>query len=470
MSKVLVLSSEPVGDRMAGPAIRAFELARALAGAGHAATLAAPAPSALPARVFGQSPTPTAVTLLDAGFADFDRLLAAARDHDVLVAQELPAQLLRHVRRLPIHLVADLYNPRPMEVLEAVRDRSPAAQRRAQALARLTTLAMCAAADFIVCASEKQRDLWLGGLALHGLIALDRYRADPSLRTLIDVVPFGLPATEPQPGGAPVLKGAWPGIGRDDRVLLWGGGIWNWLDAITCIDAVGLLRDLEPPVHLVFQGIARPGLEPVDAISGTPRALAHAEASGLLGQRVHVNHDWVPYLERAAWLLEADLGVSAHHDHLEARFSFRTRVLDYLWAGRPVVGTRGDALADLVEREGLGRTVLPEDPQAFADACRALLDDAGEWEAAAARIAALRPSLTWAEAVHPLAGFCAAPRRREPRRARIAALTAAQYPPMIPETIERHGPVELARKAGRLASRAVRGQRGSPPLPPRSAP
>jgi glycosyltransferase involved in cell wall biosynthesis len=451
VSRVLVLSSEPVGERMAGPAIRAYELARALAGAGHAATLAAPAPSEV---------SDPAVSLLGAGFADFDRLLAATRDHDVLVAQELPAQLLRHVRRLPVHLVADLYNPRPMEVLEAVRDRSPAAQRRAQALARLTTLAMCAAADFIVCASEKQRDLWLGGLALHGLLALDRYRADPSLRSLIDVVPFGLPAAEPRPAAAPVLKGAWPGIGPEDRVLLWGGGIWNWLDAITCIDAVGLLRDVDPPVHLVFQGVERPGLEPVDAISGTPRALAHAETSGLLGERVHVNHDWVPYEERASWLLEADLGVSAHHDHLEARFSFRTRVLDYLWAGRPVVGTRGDALADLVEREGLGRTVPPEDPQAFADACRALLEDRAEWNAAAARIAALRPALTWAEAVRPLAAFCAAPRRREPRRARIAALTAAQYPPMIPETIERHGARELARKAGRLASRAVRSQRG----------
>jgi glycosyltransferase involved in cell wall biosynthesis len=448
MSRVLVLSSEPVGARMAGPAIRALEIARALGGAGHEATLAAPAPSSA-----------AGVDVLEAGFADFDALLAAAREHDVLVAQELPAQMLRHVRSLPIRLVADLYNPRPMEVLEAVRDKPPAAQRRAQAIATLTTLAMCAAADFIVCASEKQRDLWLGGLALHGLIALDRYRADPSLRSLIDVVPFGLPAEPPRAAAAPVMKGAWPGIGPADRVLLWGGGIWNWLDAITCIDAVGLLSDLDPPVHLMFQGIERPGLEPVDAISGTPRALARAEELGLLGKRVHANHDWVPYAERGAWLLEADLGVSAHHDHLEARFSFRTRMLDYFWAGRPVVGTQGDALADLIERKGLGRTVPPEDPPAFADGCKALLEDRQQWLQAAGRIEALRPSLTWAKAVKPLSEFCEHPRRRE-RRRRLGVLTALQYPPMIPETIERHGPAELARKAGRLAQRAMRPRRG----------
>jgi glycosyltransferase involved in cell wall biosynthesis len=449
MSRVLVLSSEPVGERMAGPAIRALEIARALGAAGNDVTLAAPAPSSLDAE---------RVELLEAGFADFDRVLEAAGAHDVLVAQELPAQMLRHVRRLPIRLVADLYNPRPMEVLEAVRDRSPAAQRRAQALARLGTLAMCAAADFIVCASEKQRDLWLGGMALQGLLDADRYRDDPSLRSLIDVVPFGLPAGAPQPGAAPVLKGAWPGIGPDDRVLLWGGGIWNWLDPITCIDAVELLEDVSPAVHLVFQGIERPGLEPVDAISGTPGALAHAESRGLLGRRVHVNRSWVPYEERGAWLLEADLGVSAHHDHLEARFSFRTRVLDYLWAGRPVVASAGDALADLIEHEGLGRVVQPEDAGAFADACRALLEDRGQWDEAAGRIEAQRPSLTWERAVEPLAAFCADPARprREPRRGRIAALTAAQYPPMVPEVIERHGPVELVRKAGRLLSRALK--------------
>ena len=42
------------------------------------------------------------VALLEAGFADFDRVLAAAADHDVLVAQELPAQMLRHGPVIPL--------------------------------------------------------------------------------------------------------------------------------------------------------------------------------------------------------------------------------------------------------------------------------------------------------------------------------------------------------------------------------
>ena len=81
---VLVLSAEPVGERMAGPAIRAAELARALA-AEHDVTLAAPAPS--------RSPDPR-VGLIEAGMEDFDALVAAAGAHEVLVSQELPPTLL----------------------------------------------------------------------------------------------------------------------------------------------------------------------------------------------------------------------------------------------------------------------------------------------------------------------------------------------------------------------------------------
>ena len=33
--------------------------------------------------------------LLEAGLEDFETLLGAIRDHDVVVAQQLPAQLLR---------------------------------------------------------------------------------------------------------------------------------------------------------------------------------------------------------------------------------------------------------------------------------------------------------------------------------------------------------------------------------------
>ena len=434
-ASVLVLSAEPVAERMAGPAIRAAELARALEGAGHR------------------------VRLLDAAFEDLDAIVAAAAEYEVLVAQELPPTLVARLRKLPIKVVLDLYNPIVMEVLEAVAGERPRVQRRIQRLIGARALAQVAVADFIVCASERQRDLWLGAMSVTGLIDLDHYRRDPTLRSLIDVVPFGLPdGAPPTAGPDPVMKGVLPGIEPDDRVLLWAGGIWGWLDPATSIRATGLLAGGSgPATHLVFLGTGRPGLEQTGQSAYPDMARELARREGLLGTRVHFNDGWVPYAERGRWLAEADLGVSAHLDSLEARFSFRTRILDYLWARLPVVTTGGDALGDLVEQEGVGRAVPPGDAEAFAAACRELLDG-GAGSEARERIDALAPSLRWSEVTAPLAEWCERAPGLPPRAAHAAVLRRAaigQYMRILPETLRTKGPVAAGRQVGRRLRRAV---------------
>lgn len=473
-ARVLVLSSEPVGDRMAGPAIRALELARALA-AEHEVTLAAPSEPARSAAhprptavrsspvldkgSYGppgqdSSSIPGGVSFLDAGFSDYEELVEAARRHDVVVAQELPPTLLGRLAELPARLVLDLYNPIVIEVLEAVAARPVRGQRRIHGMIAARALAQCAVADLVLCASERQRDLWIGGMALGGLIELDAYRRDPSLRSLIEVVPFGIPeGRAPEPTGA--IRAAIPVIGEDERILLWAGGIWGWLDAATPIRAMERLDG----AHLVFMGTGRPGLEETGQASFPDRARRLARAEGLDGTRVHFNEGWVPYAQRGAWLAEADLGVSAHLDHLEARFSFRTRILDYLWAGLPVVATRGDALGDLVAARGLGRAVEPGDPDGYAAACAALLGSRAEYDAAGARIAELSPSLMWSEAARPLVEWCgrihAHPPRKPPRRV-LRRAARAQYARAFAETLETEGVAAAARRVGRRLRRAVR--------------
>jgi len=430
---VLVICAEPIGERMAGPAIRAVEIARALE-ARHQVTLMAPA------------------------FEDLDALIDAAGEHDVLVAQELPPTLATRLARMPVRVVLDLYNPIVMEVLEAVVDERPRVQRRIQELIGMRVLAQCAVADFIVCASERQRDMWLGAMAVHGLIDPDAYRRDPALRSLIDVVPFGLP-DEPPPGpsGEPVLKGAWPGIAAGDRVLLWAGGIWGWLDPGVAIRAVKLLEGgAGPATHLVFLGTGRPWLERTAQAAYPDQARELARREGLADRLVHFKEGWVPYAERGRWLAEADLGVSAHLDSLEARFSFRTRILDYLWAGLPVVTSTGDTLGDLVERERVGRAVPPGDAEAFAAACAELLDDGAARTEARERIEALVPSLRWSEVTRPLVDWCERATELPPRRVNRGVLRRAligQYARTVPETARTKGPGAALRQVGRRVRR-----------------
>src|SRR5690242_21510423 len=48
-------------------------------------------------------------------------------------------------------------------------------------------------------------------------------------------------------------------------------------------------------------------------------------------------------------------------DNVETHFAFRTRVRDYIWAGLPMILTKGDSFASLVETQQLGRTVAERD-------------------------------------------------------------------------------------------------------------
>jgi hypothetical protein len=141
------------------------------------------------------------------------------------------------------------------------------------------------------------------------------------------------------------------------------------------------------------------------------RATELAEELGLLGSSVIFNYEWVPYDDRQNFLLESDVGVSTHLDHVETAFSFRTRILDYIWASLPIVCTGGDSLAALVEARGLGEVVPPDDVDAVADALVRLLRDDETAARYRENLAALAPELTWPRVLEPLVRFCRDPHR-----------------------------------------------------------
>ncbi len=428
MARVLVVSAEPIGPQVAGPAIRALELARVLADS-HEVTIAAPAPS---------QTDDSRIALIPAGFADYEALAAAVQGADVVVAQSLPPRLLSKLPALGTTLIADLYNPTVFEVLEASRDKATTARRRQQRTVTLASIANLAAASHVICASEQQRDLWLGMMAAEGLISIEDYARDPTLRSVIDTVPFGLPSEPPVAAQTPPIRSMFPAIAPEDRIVLWGGGVWNWLDPETAIDAIGVIdaqRGDQARTHLVMMGLGRPASEELDAMRAGQRMLGHLTRSGLEGKVVHVNRGWVDYAERGSWLLEADLGISTHHDHLESRLAFRTRMLDYIWAGLPIVATTGDTLAALIEREGLGLTVPPGNPLVLANAISALLDDPSRLAAAEFALTQLAPRMTWQHAAASLSEICGGESPTgSPDRGVLRRATLAQYPPLLVET------------------------------------
>ena len=270
-----------------------------------------------------------------------------------------------------------------------------------------------------LCASERQRDLWTGTLLAERLITPAVHDADPSLGGLLAVVPFGVSDTPPTPGPGPRERF---GLADGDELVLWNGGLWDWLDAESVIRAVAQLSPERPRLRLVFMGASGAA----QARDAEARAQALARELGLLGRVVRFNDGWVPYEERGAWLLQADCAVAAHRDHLETRFSHRTRLLDCLWAGLPIVCTRGDELAERIARDGLGEAVPPSDPAALAAGAGA---GARPWPRILRRPARGRGGGTALVTGRRAAGRAGRRRRAVPRRSARGPAAAARARP-----------------------------------------
>jgi glycosyltransferase involved in cell wall biosynthesis len=375
----------------------------------------------------------------DLGYRRFGRLVES---FDAVVAQQLTIATMERLARRGVRVVYDLYDPLLFEAL-AFHHGDDQASAYAGSLSRAAMLKQILAlstGSAFLCASSRQRDLWLGVLSSLGRIGFDEYVADPPLERLVSIVPFGI---EPDPPHAesPALKGVVSGIGENDRVLLWGGGIWNWLDPLTPIQAVAELAKHRDDVRLSFMGVRHPSPH-IPAMAMAQAAVDLAEQLGVLDSHVFFNFGWVPYAERARFLLDADLGVSAHFDTVETRFAFRTRLLDYLWAGLPSVVTHGDALGDRIGERGLGRTVGFEAVDDWAKAIVALLDGADEYRAAKEHIADEREAFLWPRVVAPLVDLLAGP------------LPPARYPPRIAGSLLEYVWTALT---GTVRRRGVRG-------------
>lgn len=303
-------------------------------------------------------------------------------------------------------LVADVYDPMHLEMLEQGREQPRATWELMVREATRSLNRQLARADLLLCASERQRLFYLGQLAALGRLNPHNYEHDRHLRGLLAVAPFGL-ESEPPVRARPALRGVVEGIGPDDRVLLWGGGVYSWFDPKSLIRAVGALHDRRPSVRAYFLGTRHPGVEEMGIVR---ESMDLARELGALGVSVFFNEDWVDYAERQSFFAEADAGVSTHHDHLETTFSFRTRILDYLWAGLPMVVTEGDGFAELVEREGLGVVVPAGDVDALTDALERVLFDEGFARSVADSVRRVAADFVWAKTLAPLVEFVRAPR------------------------------------------------------------
>ena len=398
-TKVLVITGDPIGRKLAGPAIRAWNMAVAMSRRADVTLISLAGPP---------DAEPDGFQLAHVRAGD-DRAMAKwERWADVIVFQGLAMAVFDAIRDSKKIIVADIYDPMHLEQLEQARELSEAGWSQQVEQASAVMNQQLSRADFFLCASDRQRHFFLGQLMALGRVNTKTYADDPDLAQLIAVVPFGLQEDPPQHVRA-VVKGVVPGVERDDKLLMWSGGLYNWFDPVSLIEAVAIVHRRRGGVHLYFQGTKHPHPD-VPEMAIVQESRDAARRLGVLDVAVHFNDSWVDFHDRQNYLTEADAGVSTHYAHVETTYSFRTRILDYLWAGLPMVVTRGDHFGDLVDAEGLGIAVDAGDAEGLADAIEKVLFDEQFAATARANIAEVRKQYRWETVLRPLVDFVETPR------------------------------------------------------------
>jgi GT2 family glycosyltransferase/glycosyltransferase involved in cell wall biosynthesis len=445
--KVLIVTGDPIGKKLSGPGIRAWHMAEALS-VSHDVTLVSLSSV--------DEALTSAFRLAHVDPGDNKTFSGWESFADVIIFQGHAMELFPSLRSSKKYRIADLYDPMHLEQLEQARHLPLEQWDQQVADASRTIESQLARGDYFLCASERQRHFYLGQLTTLGRVTPLGYADDPHLERLLGVVPFGLPGVDPQ-HTRQVLKGVVPGIGKDDHVIIWSGGIYDWFDPLTLIRAVAQLAEKNPSVKLFFMGTAHPhpGVPEMPIIKAS-RGLA--TELGVLGTHVFFNDSWVDYDDRQNYLLEADIGVSTHRSHIETTFAFRTRILDYLWASLPMVVTEGDHFADEVARHGLGKSVPAGDVDVLVAALHSVLFDQRVRGKAVKALAVVREQYRWAEVLKPLVDHVAGVARgsiHKPTSMPVRFSPARPRPPRFSVHDIRRGAQRLVRGEFRSLARAV---------------
>ena len=345
-----------MGRKMAGPGIRAFHFARELSKV---------APTALVASAVD---VPGDIEVVDCSSAEA-RLLV--RDATLVISQpsRLLFSLLAESGATPIF---DLFDPTLVELDELLARKVAPRIRLHRFLESGRLLKALRTGAVNICATPQQRSYYEAHAA--------RHRITRQLEWLI--VPFGVEdgpiSADTAPDGVPLF--------------IWNGGRWPWLDPALAADSVRRLNRSGVRCRLLLLGGARPNEE-------APQTAIPNHDDDLIEQ----NADWVAYRDRGRWLRRARAAVILHRVTPEAEVSIRTRFFDALWAGLPVIASRGGWVSDLIEREKLGIVVTPERGDEVESAMRRMIEDDVFHLASVSNLERIRPQFTWSRVVAPLA-------------------------------------------------------------------
>lgn len=325
---------------------------------------------------------------------DHETIGALARGFDsVLISYCMGEHAVRLVRALrgDQQLILDCYVPIFTEV--SARDSADVIREQAEYVRehRFWTEPLNRG-DFFLCAHRAQDRYYRGVLSAMGRINPLTYG-----RPMILEVPYGIYREEPVVTDRPItrLVGGGP-----VKKILWFGGIYPWFDARGLVDAVARVNR-RLPAKLVIVGARNPFNFHPDLLAKYQELADHVARPEY--RDLVVMQDWVDFHRRADWYLDADLVVMVNRPGEENALSWRTRLVDYTWAGVPIATNGGDPLGEELIAAGAAARFTGLDPEAMARTLGDLVEDDGTLRSLRGNLGAFRHRLYWDVVTEPLA-------------------------------------------------------------------
>jgi glycosyltransferase involved in cell wall biosynthesis len=248
--------------------------------------------------------------------------------------------------------------------------------------------------DLLLTAGQRERYYLIGLMAASKKLTLKPHNpSDP----LIHVIPM-TPPIDP-----PILKQNVIQKKSDEFVLLVAGAFLRWYDYVTLFKALEILIEKEKKnFKIIFMG----GNQRDSHFENEIRKMGNTNG---LSERLFFS-GIVPFKMRADYYLKADVAVNIPANSIEDQLSVRTRIVDYIWAGLPIISPAKDEYSSAVVSAEAGFQYEVGNPRSLANVISTLIDNPKKLEKAKSQMSdLLQNEFNIEKHISPIESFIANP-------------------------------------------------------------
>lgn len=252
--------------------------------------------------------------------------------------------------------------------------------------------------DYFLCANQSQKTLYMGVLSALGIINPRSYREER-----IIIAPFGIHDLPVKADKNPFHE---LGIKDSDFVVMWFGGLYPWFRVDELLTAIKGMSH-----HKDFKFVVVGGKNPFNPNPDLARQYDHAQAfakkHNLLNKSLYFV-DWVDFDTRVNWFRHADLVVSLNQPGEENGFSWRTRVMDFVWGELAILTNGGDPLSEDLLSENAAIKLPELSAESIQNELERIKKDSNILKKVRSNIRRVKPRYDWNVVTERLAGLIAA--------------------------------------------------------------